>query len=150
MLLSLQFLKAILLIRFPANEEILLAEIQIARTGTEAAEIRLQWEQQRRQLGGMPGAWDGLPPYHYTPVPPLAPLYPAAAPRPQAYYGAGINAGIRGERYPGNRMPYSAQDGFRPLNRYQQQENEYQRRNARASSEYSSTVYSDDSYYRRR
>ncbi|KAN0122039.1 hypothetical protein V8E51_000365 [Hyaloscypha variabilis] len=136
--------------QYRANEEILLAELQIARTRTEAAEIRLQWERQRRQLSGMPGAWYGLPPYHYVPAPPLAPLYPAAAPRPQAYYGAGMNAGIRGERYPGNQMPYGAQDGFRPLNRYQQQEDEYQRRNATAGSEYSSTVYSDDSYYHRR
>jgi len=138
-------IEAAFLTDFLANAEILLAELQTARARAEAAETQLQLEQQRMRMGRIPAAG-------YGPAAPTAvPLYAAGAPRFQQYYAAGMDLGHQGERHPVNQMHYAARGGVQPQrpnppNQDQQRYGNYQQRYPRAGSEYTSTIYSDDSY----
>jgi hypothetical protein len=91
-------------------------------------------------------------PHRYAPVP--------ACPMPQLYYAASVNGRNQHDQYQANRMPNATQDNFQPqrANQYRQQQDDYQRQrhNVRGAycsstdSEFTSTIYSGDSRYRRR
>jgi len=108
-------------------------------------------------MGRMPFAGYAPVPYQYAPFG----TPPAPPPIPQPYYAAPMNAGNQYDRYQDNQVPFAAREDFQPQRPYppnqrqQQQQDDYQRRNGRdprrqrVGSEYASTIYSDDSYYRR-
>jgi hypothetical protein len=114
----------------------------------------------------MPVAGFAPLPYQYAPVaaqaPPSYRYVPGAAPpRPQPHYAGAMNGGNQYDQYRDNQMPYAAREDLQPQrqcqpNPYQQQQDDYQQRNARdrrdlrARSVGASTIYSEESYYRLR
>jgi hypothetical protein len=106
----------------------------------------MQFEQQRRQMRGMPGAGYGAFPDQYNP-------YGGPSMR-EPYYAADVG-------YDRNhRMPYAGREDFQPRRLYQpmqyQQQYDYQwrnggdRRNGRIVVDYDPDAYSERSYLRRR
>lgn len=114
-------------------------------------------------MGGMPAAGYAPLPNQYVPVavPQAAPFpYPYAPvpafPIPQPYYAPPMNGRDQHDRRQVNRMPNAGRDHFQPQrpNHYRQQQDDYQRDNESSAygsrSGYTSTIYSEDSRYRRR